>query len=120
VRATTGHDSQLLKGVLVLVLLRLLDRRESYGYELVARVHAAGLTAVAEGSIYPAIARLERDGYLVARMVPTQSGPARKYLRPSAAGQRFMHERSQAWRSLVAVLDPLLADHDSALPEVTP
>jgi PadR family transcriptional regulator, regulatory protein PadR len=115
----TGHDSQLLKGVLVLVLLRLLDRQESYGYELVTRVHAAGLAAVAEGSIYPALARLEHEGHLVARMVATQSGPARKYLRLSPAGQRFMHERTLAWRSLVAVLAPLLADQDSTLPEVT-
>ena len=103
-----AHDTQLLKGVLVLILLRLLDQRESYGYELVGRVHAAGLTGVAEGSVYPALARLERDGYLDSAMVTTPSGPPRKYFRLSASGVDFMDARTSAWRSLVAVVADLL------------
>ena len=43
------HDSQLLKGVLSLALLRLLAERESYGYELVTQLHAMGLTEVQDG-----------------------------------------------------------------------
>src|SRR5215211_2760283 len=57
------HDSQLLKGVLGIVLLRLLAEQESYGYELVQRVHEAGLADVLDGSIYPALGRLEREGH---------------------------------------------------------
>ena len=55
-----AHDSQILKGVLGLVLLRLIDDRESYGYELAVRVQKAGLADVPDGSIYPALGRLER------------------------------------------------------------
>jgi len=50
------HDSQLLKGVLSLALLRLLADRESYGYELVTSLHDLGLTEVQDGSVYPALA----------------------------------------------------------------
>ncbi len=56
------HDPQLLKGVLSALLLRLLADRESYGYELVGRVRELGLDGLAEGTIYPALARLEREG----------------------------------------------------------
>jgi PadR family transcriptional regulator PadR len=102
------HDTQLLKGVLSLVLLRLLVERESYGYELVARVRGLGLIDVSEGSVYPALARLERDGLLSSRTVAQASGPPRKYYRLSKSGERELGERARAWRFLVAVVDPLL------------
>jgi PadR family transcriptional regulator PadR len=103
------HDSQLLKGVLGVVLLRLLAERESYGYELVVRVHQAGLEDVPDGSIYPALGRLERDGHVTSRLVASPSGPARKYYRPTASGLELLAERTAAWRALAAVVEPLLS-----------
>ena len=64
--------------MLSLVLLRLLAERESYGYELVVRIHRAGLSGIAEGTVYPALARLERERRVSSRLVPSSSGPARK------------------------------------------
>src|SRR5450756_537184 len=72
------HDSQLLKGVLSLALMRLLADRESYGYELVTRLHELGLTEVQDGSVYPALGRLERDGHVTSRLVASTSGAAGK------------------------------------------
>ncbi len=63
------HDPQLLKGVLSLLLLHLLAERESYGYEVVQRLHAIGLTGILEGTVYPALSRLEREGRLTTRLV---------------------------------------------------
>ena len=80
------HDPQLLKGVLSLLLLHLLAERESYGYEVVQRLHAIGLTGILEGTVYPALTRLEREGSLSTRLVASSSGPARKYYRPTGAG----------------------------------
>jgi PadR family transcriptional regulator, regulatory protein PadR len=116
--AVANHDSQLLKGVLVLVLLRLIDQRESYGYGLVGRVHAAGLGGVAEGSIYPALTRLERDGHLLTRLAPTKCSPPRKYYRLSVSGRQFMRARTLAWQSLVNALSALLADEATNTKEV--
>lgn len=109
VRVEYLHDTQLLKGVLTLVLLKLLAEQESYGYELVTRVHELGLTAVPDGSVYPALSRLERDGRIVSRLVPSSGGPARKYYRLSPRGHALLDERQAAWTSLVAILEPLLA-----------
>ena len=55
------HDAQLLKGVLSLLLLHVLAERESYGYEVVHRLHEIGLTDIAAGTVYPALSRLERE-----------------------------------------------------------
>jgi PadR family transcriptional regulator PadR len=73
------HDVRLLKGVLGMLLLRLLDERADYGYALVVRLRELGFDDVSEGSVYPALARTERQGLLTTRLVPSTSGPARKY-----------------------------------------
>ncbi len=100
-----AHDPQLLKGVLSLLLLQLLAQRESYGYEIVQRLHGAGLVDVLEGTVYPALARLEREGRVATRLVPSSSGPARKYYRPTAAGLEALRDGTATWRALAAIVD---------------
>lgn len=102
------HDVQMLKGALRLALLRLLAEQESYGYELVVRLHDLGLVDVAEGSVYPAVTRLERDGLASSRLVRSSSGPARKYYRLTEAGAAALTEAVAAWTHLVDALAPLL------------
>jgi PadR family transcriptional regulator PadR len=103
-----AHDPQLLKGVLSLLLLQLLAERESYGYEVVQRIHETGLTDVLEGTVYPALARLEREGRVQSRLVSSTAGPARKYYRPTPAGYEALAEGRTTWRALTAVVDDVL------------
>jgi len=104
-----AHDAQLLKGILSLLLLQLLAEQESYGYEVVQRLHAAGLVDVAEGTVYPALSRLERERRVSARLVASNAGPARKYYRPTAAGYEALRDGAASWRSLVAIVDGQLS-----------
>jgi len=115
-----AHDSQLLKGVLSLALLRLLAARESYGYELVGRLHELGLRQIQEGSVYPALSRLEREGSVISRLVSSNSGPARKYYRPSASGYASLAESEAAWKTLVNALEPILSKPVPARPQEAP
>ena len=103
------HDSQLLKGVLSLLLLHLLSERESYGYQLVQRLHEVGLTGILEGTVYPALARLEREGRVSTRLVASNAGPARKYYRPTVAGREALTAGTTDWMSLAAVVGAQLA-----------
>ncbi|MEY2581335.1 MAG: PadR family transcriptional regulator, regulatory protein PadR [Ilumatobacteraceae bacterium] len=103
-----SHDPQLLKGVLSLVLLQLLAERESYGYEVVQRLHQVGLADVLEGTVYPALARLEREGRVSARLVSSNSGPARKYYRPTPTGYEALATGAANWSSLAALVDGVL------------
>lgn len=104
----TGHDPQLLKGVLSLLLLRLLADRESYGYEVVQRLREVGLSDISEGSVYPALARLEREGRVRARLVPSNAGPARKYYRPTASGEAALTHGTASWLALNNVVNSVL------------
>jgi PadR family transcriptional regulator PadR len=105
---TTTHDPQLLKGVLSLLLLQLLTERESYGYEVVQRLHEIGLNDIVEGTVYPALARLARAGRLTARLVSSNAGPARKYYRPTAAGYSALATGKANWLSLGDVVVSVL------------
>jgi PadR family transcriptional regulator PadR len=104
----TSHDPQMLKGVLSLLLLQLLAERESYGWEIVQRLRAEGLTDLMEGTVYPAMARLEREGRVSARLIPSSSGPARKYYRPTAAGYAALEAGKQAWAAQTKVVRAII------------
>ncbi|MGD0833289.1 MAG: PadR family transcriptional regulator [Candidatus Dormibacteria bacterium] len=103
------HDPQLLKGLLSPLLLRLLAEQESYGYELAQRLRALGLSEIPDGTVYPALARLEREGRVSSRLVSSRSGPARKYYRPTPAGYAALAQAAGDWLSLAAVVTPALS-----------
>ncbi|MBZ2197756.1 PadR family transcriptional regulator [Occultella gossypii] len=103
------RDPQLLKGVLPMLVLALLDEDESYGYELVTRLHEAGLAGVAPGTVYPVLTRLEREGNLASRLVASDAGPARKYYRPTDTGREALAVAGASWHSLATVVDHVLA-----------
>jgi PadR family transcriptional regulator, regulatory protein PadR len=105
---TSTHDPQLLKGVLSVLLLQLLAERESYGYEVVQRLHEIGLADILEGTVYPALARLEREARVSARLVSSNAGPARKYYRPTRAGYEALATGTANWLSLADVVGSVL------------
>jgi PadR family transcriptional regulator, regulatory protein PadR len=85
-----GRSSQLLRGVLDLCLLAVMDEGPTYGYEMTKRLRERGLAIVGEGSIYPLLARLEREGLVQTERVASNGGPPRKYYRPSPEGRRAL------------------------------
>ena len=103
------HDPQLLKGVLSPLLLWLLAERESYGYELVQRLAAVGLSGISDGTVYPALSRLEREGRISSRLVASRSGPARKYYRPTDRGYAALAEATADWLALAATVNGVLS-----------
>lgn len=103
-----AHDPQLLKGVLSLLLLQLLAERESYGYEVVQQLHDLGLVDVLEGTVYPALSRLEREGRVSARLVASTSGPARKYYRPTPTGYDALAHGRADWSAFVDMVGGVL------------
>jgi len=85
-------------------VLALLAERESYGYELVTRLQADGLTDMATGTVYPVLARLEREGHITSRLVASSSGPARKYYMPTARGAAELTRSKLSWTELTVTV----------------
>jgi PadR family transcriptional regulator, regulatory protein PadR len=97
----TSHDPQMLKGLVSLLILDLLSQEPDYGYSLVVRLQEKGFTGLAEGTIYPALARLEQADWIEAYLVASEKGPARKYYRITDSGQGERQRAREAWESLV-------------------
>ena len=106
------HDPQKLKGVLSALLLHLCTQQEDYGYSIVVRLHEAGFAELAEGTVYPALVRLESRGLLAARLVKSSSGPARKYYRITESGASERDRALTAWWSLVSTVRSVVPQED--------
>ncbi|WP_208544150.1 PadR family transcriptional regulator [Nocardioides seonyuensis] len=100
-------DPQMLKGLITLLLLWLVDEREDYGYALVVRLHESGLTDIAEGTVYPALARCERAGWVEPHYVPSERGPARKYYRLTKAGSDELTRSLSSWNHLSGLVSSI-------------
>ena len=84
-----------------MLVLALLTERESYGYELVTRLHEGGLDDLSAGTLYPVLNRLERDGQISSRLVASSAGPARKYYVPTQTGTEQLWSTARSWQQLV-------------------
>ena len=107
--ADDGRRTQLLRGVLDLCLLAVMAEGPTYGYEMSKRLRERGLMSVGEGSIYPLLARLERQGFVETERVASNGGPPRKYYSPSREGQRALAAGVAEWRDARDALDAVLA-----------
>lgn len=107
--AKESRHSQMLRGVLDLCLLAVLDDGPAYGYEMTKRLRARGLATVGEGSIYPLLGRLEREGLVESYRAASNGGPPRKYYRPSSAGRLALALGVSEWRAARDAIDAVLA-----------
>ena len=108
-----GRSSQLLRGVLDLCLLAVVDEEPAYGYEMTKRLRARGLSIVGEGSIYPLLARLEREGLVETYRETGNGGPPRKYYRASRTGRRALAAGLSEWRAARDAVDAVLGSVDA-------
>jgi len=107
--AKESRRSQMLRGVLDLCLLAVLDEGPAYGYEMTRRLRDRGLASVGEGSIYPLLGRLEREGMVETYRAASNGGPPRKYYRPSSAGRLALALGVSEWRVARDAIDAVLA-----------
>jgi PadR family transcriptional regulator PadR len=106
--AVESRRSQMLRGVLDLCLLAVVLDEPAYGYEMTRRLRERGLSTVGEGSIYPLLARLEREGLVETYRAASNGGPPRKYYRTSRSGKRALVEGLAAWRGVRGEVDSVL------------
>jgi PadR family transcriptional regulator, regulatory protein PadR len=107
--AVENRRSQMLRGLLDLCLLAVIADEPAYGYEMTRRLRERGLATVGEGSIYPLLGRLEREGLVTTHRAASNGGPPRKYYRASPSGRRALAEGVSAWREVRGEVDSVLA-----------
>ncbi|PYD48178.1 PadR family transcriptional regulator [Novacetimonas pomaceti] len=98
---------QFKKGVLELCVLALLSQADSYGYDIASRLSEA--IEMGEGTIYPLMRRMQKDGLVSTYFVESSSGPPRKYYALTEKGHDSLRAQRTAWttftRAVSAILD---------------
>jgi PadR family transcriptional regulator PadR len=108
--------TELLRGVLDLCLLAVMQEGPAYGYEMTKRLRARGLSIVGEGSIYPLLGRLERDGLVETYRGASNGGPPRKYYRASRAGESALADGVSEWCAARDAVDAVLGLVEAEVP----
>ena len=98
---------QMRKGVLDLCILKVLSVKEWYGYALVKALVAMQGVGMAEGSIYPLLARLKKQGLVTTRLEESNEGPARKYYRATAEGCALAKEMEAYFGEMTQAVNEL-------------
>ena len=91
-------NSQFKKGVLELIVLFSVNKRDMYSYELVLEV--SKVVDVNEGTIYPLLKRLTNEHYFETYLRESTEGPPRKYYHLTAAGILYRDSLEEEWLQL--------------------
>ena len=102
--------SQMLKGTLEGCILAIISRQETYGYEISQALERFGFGKIAEGTIYPLLLRLEKNGLILAEYRASELGPKRKYYKLTESGKAEMQSFVMSYRELTNAVDGLLKD----------
>src|SRR2546430_11942080 len=101
--------SQLLKGALDAAALAVVADRDGYGYDVLRRLRAAGLTDVGDASVYGTLRRLYRAGALTSYVMPSDEGPHRRYYGITDRGRAQLADARTVWADFSRTLTALLA-----------
>lgn len=100
--------SQLLKGVLEGCIMAIVEKETVYGYELSQKLQYYGLNGVSEGSIYPILLRLQKEGLVTGEIRKSPMGPKRKYYQLTDKGRDALREFAHEWRKLQVPVENML------------
>lgn len=89
-------------------LMSVIEEEASYGYEMVSKLRERGLNLASEGSIYPLLSRLQKQGMIESYLVQSNEGPARKYYRMSTSGRTALQQWRQDWDGFKHSVDEVL------------
>ena len=100
-------EIQLRKGVLEFVMLLSLRDREQYGFELISGIAERAEIDVSEGTLYPLLLRLAKDGLVTFRLA-VSSGAPRKYYTLTPHGLALLERMIPSWSRLVISVNHLI------------
>jgi transcriptional regulator len=103
-------QNDALRGSLDLLVLKTLSLAPMHGWGISQRVQqiSDGVLEVNQGSLYPALQRLEKDGLITSEWATTDNNREARYYRLTAAGRRALGQQLESWRRFAAGLEAVL------------
>ncbi|MEL6535152.1 MAG: PadR family transcriptional regulator [Bacteroidota bacterium] len=100
--------SQVKKGTLSFILLQILKEKKLYGYELITAMRDQVKIELAEGTLYPLMNRLKKEGLVDAQWVEQESGIPRKYYHLTKTGEATLEAMKVYWNEMSTSINRLL------------
>ena len=102
--------TDVLQGTLDLLILKTLTLEPMHGWAITQRIQqiSRNVRQVRQGSLYPALHRLENEGWIEAEWHTSEKGRQAKYYRLTRAGQRALSAEAESWRKLTSAVDQVL------------
>ncbi|EOQ19332.1 PadR family transcriptional regulator [Bacillus cereus VDM021] len=95
-----ADSTQMLKGILNGCILAIIQEGEIYGYELTEKLHSYGFHSFSEGTIYPLLLRMQKEGLVTSVLRESTAGPKRKYYQLSELGAKELANFKERWTDL--------------------
>jgi PadR family transcriptional regulator, regulatory protein PadR len=104
--------AQMRRGTLQYCVLALLESEERYGFDLVRGLAEIDGMVTSEGTIYPLLSRLRRDGLVESTWSESPAGPPRRYYRITESGKAALRAFRQEWSRFRAAVDSVVEGSD--------
>ena len=106
-----GKPNDLVQGTLDLLILRTIAPEPMHGWAIAKRIQQISheVLQVQQGSLYPALHRLEQQGWIRAKWAESETGRQAKFYALTAAGKKQMEEETANWNRLSAAIDLVIA-----------
>ena len=103
-------NTQFKKGILDIVVLYSLRKKDKYGYELCDNI--SKVLDVTTATLYLLLKRLKQEEYVETDLVESDSGPARKYYHLTDKGNDYLSVQLKEWNEFKMAVDELLGEND--------
>ena len=98
----------MLKGILDACVMEVIREEAIYGYELSQKLQQVGLHDISDGTIYPVLLRLQKNGFIKGEMKPSPTGPNRKYYYLTDRGKEELEKLALEWMLVSEPVSKLL------------
>ena len=105
------QQNELVKGSVDSLLLCLIGQQPMYGYQIIKELEdkSQGYFKYKEGTLYPALHRLEKAGLLVGKWEPSAGGRQRRYYHITAKGNKILEEKKVQWLDFLAAMNMIIS-----------
>lgn len=102
--------TEMLKGILEGCVLEIINRKDTYGYEITRQLNALGFTDVVEGTVYTILVRLEKNKLVTIQKKRSDLGPPRKFYSLNDAGREELRLFWRKWEFVASKINELKED----------
>ena len=105
------QKTDLLQGTLDMLILKVLQRESTHGFGICQRIHQLSeeVLSVGEGSLYPALYRLQDQGWIESEWGQSENNRKAKYYEITKHGKKLMAQQQETWSRLSVAVDRVLA-----------